>query len=112
MLNYNTITANVSVVVLKAPLTVTADNATRTYGDPNPSFRGTVAGLVNGDSISATYTCTATPTSLSGTYSIVPALVDSNHQQVNYNVNLVNGTLTVTAGGCADADQPDARSSG
>jgi hypothetical protein len=95
-LDYNTCTASVSLVVFGAPLTVTADSATRTYGDANPTFTGTVVGLVNGDSISATYTCAATPTSLPGSYSIVPALVDPHNQQVNYNVTLVNGTLTVT----------------
>jgi hypothetical protein len=95
-LDYNTASASVNLVVLKAPLTVTADSATRTYGDPNPSFTGTIVGLVNGDSISATYTCAAAQTSLPGSYSIVPVLVDPNNQQVNYNVTLVDGTLTVT----------------
>jgi hypothetical protein len=32
-----------------------------------------------------------------GAYAIVPALVDQGDRQTNYNVNLVDGTLTVIA---------------
>ncbi|MBZ5525381.1 MAG: hypothetical protein LAP21_24405, partial [Acidobacteriia bacterium] len=36
-------------------LTVTANNASRLYGDPNPVFTGIITGIVNGDNITATY---------------------------------------------------------
>ena len=93
--DYITASATVNLAVLKAPLALTAANATRTYGTSNPSFTGTILGLVNGDSISAAYACAATPTSLPGAYPIVPTLVDPNNQQVNYSVTLSDGTLTV-----------------
>jgi hypothetical protein len=94
-LDYNAATASVSLAVLKAPLTVAAASATRPYGTPNPVFTGTIVGLINGDSIIATYTCAATQTSPAGSYPIVPALVDPNNRQVNYTVTLLDGTLTV-----------------
>jgi len=52
--------------------------------------------LTNGDNITATNNCSATSSSPAGTYSIVPSLVDPNDRQTNYNVTLINGTLTVT----------------
>jgi hypothetical protein len=77
-------------------LTVTAADANRVYGQANPVFTGTIVGLVIGDNISANYVCAATPTSLPGSYPIVPGLVDPNDRQTNYLVSLVNGALTVT----------------
>ncbi len=57
---YNDTTASITLAVLPAPLTVTASNATRAYGQNNPVFGGTVVGLVNGDPIIATFVCTNT----------------------------------------------------
>jgi hypothetical protein len=39
------------LAISPAPLVVTAANASRLYGDPNPAFTGTIAGLKNGDNI-------------------------------------------------------------
>jgi hexosaminidase len=95
---YTNTTVNVSLVVAPAPLSVTAANATRPYGLPNPAFAGSVAGLQNGDGVEASYSCSATTSSPAGTYQIVPALVDPNNLQTNYTVSLFNGTLSVTPG--------------
>ena len=95
---YSSVTGSVSLVVSRAPLTVTANDATRAFGHGNPIFAGTVVGLVNGDSIGATYGSGATATSPPGTYTIVPALQDPGNRAGNYNVSLVSGMLTVTAG--------------
>ncbi|HXP59240.1 MAG TPA: MBG domain-containing protein [Dongiaceae bacterium] len=92
---YSSVTTNVSLVVLPAPLTVTAKNASRPYGQTNPVFTDTITGLVNGDNITAATTCSATPTSPPGSYPIVPTLVSPNHLQTNYHFTLVDGTLTV-----------------
>jgi predicted secreted protein len=81
--------------VAQAPLTVTAANATRVVDTPNPTLTGTVTGAVNGDTFTATYSTTATTSSPAGTYPIVPAVTGTNI--ADYNVTLVNGTLTVTA---------------
>jgi phage/plasmid primase-like uncharacterized protein len=94
--DYSSATDTVSLAVSPAPLTVTAANASREFGAPNPGFTGTITGLANGDNITATYSTTATVASPVGTYPIVPSLVDPDNRLTNYTTNLVNGTLTVT----------------
>lgn len=84
-----------TLTVNPAPLTVTAANASRLYGDPNPLFTGTIVGIKNADPITATYSSTADPTSAVGTYAITPALVDPAGKLPNYAVTIVNGVLTI-----------------
>lgn len=79
-----------------APLVVTAINAGRFYGDPNPAFTGTIKGLKSGDNITVVYTTVANASSPAGDYTIVPTLVDPDNKLSNYNVIINNGTLTVT----------------
>ena len=85
----------VSVVVNPAPLTVTAANASKLYGQANPPLTGSIVGIKNGDNITATYATTATQSSPVGTYPIVPALVDPDSKLGNYTVTSINGTLTI-----------------
>lgn len=94
--NYTVVSTNGTLTIAGALLTVTADNATRLYGDPNPVFTGTITGLKNGDVVTATYGTTATPASAVGAYAIVPALVDPSGVLANYAVSSNNGTLTIT----------------
>jgi hypothetical protein len=94
--DYSSQAASVTLVVLPAPLTITANNAARLYGAANPVFTGTLTGVQNGDNITAAYTCSAGPTSAAGAYPIVPAPVSPGNLQTNYQVTLVDGTLTVT----------------
>src|SRR5262249_8750587 len=94
--NYVFAFANGTLTVNPAPLTVTVNNAVRAYGDPNPTFTGTITGLKNGDNITATYSTTATITSPVGTYPITATLVDPNNLLPNYTVTINNGTLTIT----------------
>ena len=96
--HYTNATVNVGLTVSPAPLTVTAANATRPYGLPNPAFAGGIVGVQNGDNITATYACSASPNSPAGVYQIVPSLMDPNNRQTNYTVSLFNGTLVVTPG--------------
>lgn len=72
------------------PVTVTAKNYSRKYGEANPTFEYTTSGaaLTGTPSIS----CSATETSPVGEYDIVV----SKGSVTNYNVNFVNGKLTVT----------------
>jgi len=71
------VTAN--VVVYKAPLTVTANAITISYGQALPSYTANITGFVNGDSISVVSgsatlsTSPATPVN-AGFYPITPAL--------------------------------------
>ena len=89
-------TNSVSLVVNPALLTVTASNATRVYGQANPTFAASIAGAVNGDAFTAGASCTATSTNLPGTYPIIPNISDPNNRLGNYTLSLVNGTLTIT----------------
>jgi hypothetical protein len=95
--DYSSAATSVSLVVLSAPLTVTAANASRAYGQTNPVFTGTLTGVTNWDNITATYGCSATTSSPAGTYAIVPSLADPNGRLVNYSAVTNNGTLTVIA---------------
>jgi hypothetical protein len=87
---------NVSLVVMPAPLTVTAFGAAWVIGQAFPVFTGAITGLTNDDNITATYSCDASTNSPPGTYAIVPTLVDPNDRQTNYIVTLVNGALTIS----------------
>jgi len=80
----------------KPTLVVTAINAGRFYGDPNPEFTGTITGLQSGDTITATYSTVADPNSEVGDYLIVPTLIDPDGKLGNYVVVMNNGTLTVS----------------
>ena len=93
--DYYSATNSVSQVVLPVSLTITADNASRIFGATNPIFTGTITGLQNGDSITASFSCAATTASPLGTYPIIPGAVDPDNQLGNYNLILNNGLLTV-----------------
>ncbi len=75
---------------LKTPVTLTAVNVTREYGEDNPELSYTVSGTLLGGT--PTLSCAATATSPAGTYPIVIARGDV----VNTTPTLVNGTLTIT----------------
>ena len=88
-----------SSTVARKALTVTADDKTREWDQPN-AFTATITGFVNGESASVltgspSLTSTATQASAPGTYSIVAALgtlASDNYSFPTFN----NGTLTVT----------------
>ncbi len=98
--DYNCVSKTVTINVNPATLTVTANNASRTYGTPNPAFSVAYAGFVNGNnagSLSGTlaFTTAATIASPVGTYSVTPSGLTSS----NYAITFVPGTLTVTTAG-------------
>jgi large repetitive protein len=84
-----------SLTVSPAPLVIAANNATRPYGSNNPIFTGAVSGLLNGDSITATFASSASPASPVGTYAILPTAVGGTGVLGNYTIQLVNGVFTV-----------------
>src|SRR6185437_9672679 len=95
--NYTVTIANGTLTITQAALVVTANNAARLYGDPNPAFSGTIAGIKNGDNITAIYTTPASPASPVGTYPIIPTLTDNGTGALgNYIVTANNGSLTVS----------------
>ena len=83
-----------SFQVTPASLSVTAGNATRTYGALNPTFTGSITAAVSGDVLAETFTTAATNTSNVGSYPIVPVV--SGAALANYTVTVTNGTLTIT----------------
>jgi hypothetical protein len=88
------------LIVNKAVLTVTANNASKFYNTVNPAFTASYSGFVNGDTLAVlsgapSLTTTATTSSLVGTYPITAAA--GSLSAVNYNIsNFVPGTLSVT----------------
>ncbi|HEY3456790.1 MAG TPA: MBG domain-containing protein, partial [Bryobacteraceae bacterium] len=86
-----------------AVLTYTAGAVSRTYGDANPAFTGTVSGLVNGDSLSSatsgspTFTTTATNTTHVGTYAINGSGLTANSGNYIFQQAAANASaLTIT----------------
>jgi hypothetical protein len=94
--SFVTSSATGALSVAQAPLKVTATNVSRGYGQANPTFGGTISGIQNGDSITATYATAATPASPVGAYAIVPMVVDPTNKLGNYAVTSNSGTLTVS----------------
>ena len=86
--------ANVSVTA--RPITVTANNASRYMGLPNPAltYQITAGSLVNGDVLSGALATTASATSTVGTYAIIQGTLMAT---TNYALSFVPGTLTVQA---------------
>lgn len=95
--NYSISTTAGTLAIGKAPLAVTAYSTSRPYGTANPSFVGTIVGLVNNDSIRVWYSSGATLLSPAGRYPIGAALDDPSGVSSNYDVTFVNGTLNITA---------------
>jgi hypothetical protein len=95
--NYTINYVGADLAITPAPLTITADDALKVYGDPNPAFSVTYSGFVAGDDESdlngsLAITTTADNTSPVGTYPITPSGLSSD----NYNITFVDGTLTIT----------------
>jgi hypothetical protein len=99
--NYNETSANVSINVRKAALTITAGSMNKTYSD-SVSFEGTefvADGLINGDTvISLTLTSDGARTSaaVAGSPYTIVASVAAGSGLANYNISYIDGTLTVT----------------
>lgn len=86
---YNNVTVN------KKPITITANDAEKTYGQTNPSFTYTVpaGALVNGDGenvLTVNLTCAAVDTTNVGT-----AQITGTATADNYEVTVTSGTLTI-----------------
>ena len=92
---YTVFTNTGMLTVTIVPLAIHIENFTRTYGADNPAFTGSIDGLQNGDTISATYFCSASPASGAGIYAITANIGDPDAKLGNYSVIIQNATLTV-----------------
>jgi len=95
--DYGPVTATAMVNVNRATLLITATSATKVYGQKNPSFTVTYAGLIKGDSSSSLsgslhFLTAATASSHVNTYPVVPGGLTSP----NYAITFVSGNLVVT----------------
>jgi hypothetical protein len=101
--NYNGSTSsNLSQVVNKAVITITATNATKIYGAALPSFTYTTSGWQNGDTSalitgtpSLTTACTAA-SHVSASPCTITAAVGTLNALSNYTYSYVNGQMTIT----------------
>ncbi|HEX4262725.1 MAG TPA: MBG domain-containing protein, partial [Verrucomicrobiae bacterium] len=98
--NYNISYNNGTLTVNRAPLTITANNRAKAYGQA-VAFAGTEftpSGLVNSDTASSVTLVSsgvaATATVAGSPYSIAPSAVVGTGLN-NYNISYANGTLTV-----------------
>jgi len=97
-INFNSVSANVSITVNKATLAVIATSTSRIYGAANPVFAVTYAGFVNGENATVIDTApTATSSAIAASnagnsFPIVPAGGEDN----NYSFSYINGLLTIT----------------
>ena len=95
--NYEFIYGEGILTIVKASLTITANNAIRPQGQPNPILSMSYSGFRNGDdylvldNLPAIY-CAANESSPAGNYDIVLSGGSDN----NYSYTLVNGILTIT----------------
>ncbi|MBL8058839.1 MAG: proprotein convertase P-domain-containing protein, partial [Anaerolineales bacterium] len=85
-----------TLTVNPVPLTVTADNQSRFFGQANPAFTATYTGFVLGESAvnlasPAVFTTTAVLTSELGAYPIVA----SGAASPNYTITFVDGVLSI-----------------
>lgn len=95
--NYNITYTAGTLTILKAALTITADNKTKSYGTANPEFTVSYSGFVNAETASvlstpAVITTTAATNSAVGIYPIAIA----GAAAANYTITYVPGTLTIT----------------
>ena len=82
--------------ITPAPLSLTVNNATREYGNPNPEFSSVITGFVEGENaenqnMTVDYTCDADGQSNVGNYRILASV-----NAPNYEVTYHYGTLAVT----------------
>ncbi len=97
--NYDISTLNNgTLTITKAALTVTADDKSKEYGDPNPALTINYTGFVNGEDasvIDTAPTASTTATSLTNVGTTAIALTGGNDD--NYELSVLNnGILTIT----------------
>ena len=95
--NYGEASASTPLVIKKASLTASVNNATRRYGEENPAFSFSYKGFVNGETeavlaVKPSASCNATAKSIVGTYDIVTT---GNGSDENYDISCTSGTLTI-----------------
>ena len=95
--NYNETTANNTIIVDKATLTIVADSKSKQFNANLPELTSSISGLASGDTAAVVgainLMTTATKTSPIGSYQIS---LSGALTAANYNISFVPGVLTVT----------------
>src|SRR6185312_12740869 len=95
--NYDIKLVDGALTITTAPLTVKADDQTKTYGDANPTLTGTITGAKNSDNLVDSYTTAADKTTGVGTDPInAHVTAGPGANLANYDLKLVDATLTIT----------------
>jgi uncharacterized ubiquitin-like protein YukD len=91
--NYNIITSNINVRVEQRPLTITAVNKSKVYGDPDPALEYVITEgeLVEGDELEGELE--RDEGEAVGTYAITQGTLAASG---NYTINFVEGVFTIT----------------
>jgi hypothetical protein len=95
--NYAVVANTASGTITPAALTITADDASRQVGAPDPAFSVSYSGFVAGENESvltgtAAVTSAATQASQMGSYALTPSGLASS----NYAITFVDGELTIS----------------
>ena len=99
------------VTVNAAPLTITADNQSKVYGNPDPTLTATFTGLQNGETPSVVSGLSIfAPTGAAATFVGSPhPIIPSGASAANYTISYVDGLLTVTPRPIAIAADPQSK---
>ena len=95
--NYNVHFESGSLVITKAPLSISAGNYTKKQGDVMPAFKASYAGFKNGEDESVltkqpVFSCEANEASAPAEYAVTISGADAE----NYEISYEQGVLTVT----------------
>jgi hypothetical protein len=98
--NYAPASTNFNVSIAPAILNVKATNASRAYGQPNPSFGYSFGTFVNGDNSSVVsgtpvFTTSAGPLSPVSGNPYLLSIFQGSLSAANYSFSFTNGTLTI-----------------
>lgn len=102
--NYELIINNSTLSISPTSATVLGFNTKKGFGEPNPSFTGTVLGIKNNDSVVFSASTTATQSSNVGVYPIQVTV--SGSRISNYVFNFQNAVLTITENSMLVAHYP------
>ena len=90
--NYKDVTVDYTLKVTRKPVTVTADNKSKVFGETDPELSATVAGTLGDDTVD--YKLSREDGEAVGKYTITAS---GKAEQGNYSVTYVAGTLTITS---------------
>jgi len=93
--NYSISYTSGALTINQAPLTITADNQSKTYGSANPAFTASFSGLVNGDLSSVVSGLSLATTATAGSGVGAYPITGSGASAANYDITHAPGTLTV-----------------